>query len=114
MAAVNKQLGGIGNAWDKLTGKFSDEAATNAAVDAFADIKQAMIDAYDDVIGALEWELEKTSRRQDRRTLMLLSMVGQSMPIFWVGLLMIFVFAVERFPFHRFLRGRIRACLLTG
>lgn len=29
------------------------------------------------------------------RTLMLLSMVGQSMPIFWVGLLMIFVFAVE-------------------
>ena len=29
------------------------------------------------------------------RTLMLLSMVGQSMPIFWVGLLMIAVFAVE-------------------
>ena len=29
------------------------------------------------------------------RTLMLLSMVGQSMPIFWVGLLMIFVFAIE-------------------
>lgn len=29
------------------------------------------------------------------RTLMLLSMIGQSMPIFWVGLLMIFVFAVE-------------------
>jgi len=29
------------------------------------------------------------------RTLMLLSMVGQSMPIFWVGLLMIVVFAVE-------------------
>jgi peptide/nickel transport system permease protein len=29
------------------------------------------------------------------RTLMLLSMVGQSMPVFWVGLLMIFVFAVE-------------------
>jgi peptide/nickel transport system permease protein len=29
------------------------------------------------------------------RTLMLLSMVGQSMPIFWVGLLMILVFAVE-------------------
>ena len=29
------------------------------------------------------------------RMLMLLSMVGQSMPIFWVGLLMIFVFAVE-------------------
>jgi peptide/nickel transport system permease protein len=28
------------------------------------------------------------------RTLMLLSMVGQSMPIFWVGLLMILVFAV--------------------
>ena len=35
----------------------------------------AMIDAYDDVIGALEWELEKTSRRQDRRTLMLLSSI---------------------------------------
>jgi len=29
------------------------------------------------------------------RTLMLLSMLGQSMPIFWVGLLMIAVFAVE-------------------
>lgn len=29
------------------------------------------------------------------RTLMLLSMVGQSMPIFWVGLLMIAVFSVE-------------------
>ena len=29
------------------------------------------------------------------RTLMLLTMVGQSMPIFWVGLLMIAVFAVE-------------------
>jgi peptide/nickel transport system permease protein len=29
------------------------------------------------------------------RVLMLLSMVGQSMPIFWVGLLMIFIFAVE-------------------
>jgi peptide/nickel transport system permease protein len=29
------------------------------------------------------------------RTLMLLSMVGQSMPIFWVGLLMILLFAVE-------------------
>lgn len=29
------------------------------------------------------------------RTLMLVCMVGQSMPIFWVGLLMIFVFAVE-------------------
>ncbi len=29
------------------------------------------------------------------RTLMLLSMIGQSMPIFWIGLLMIFVFAVE-------------------
>lgn len=29
------------------------------------------------------------------RTLMLLSMVGQSMPIFWIGLLMIAVFAVE-------------------
>jgi peptide/nickel transport system permease protein len=29
------------------------------------------------------------------RTLMLLSMLGQSMPIFWVGLLMIVVFAVE-------------------
>jgi peptide/nickel transport system permease protein len=29
------------------------------------------------------------------RTLMLLSMIGQSMPIFWVGLLMIAVFAVE-------------------
>jgi peptide/nickel transport system permease protein len=29
------------------------------------------------------------------RTLMLISMVGQSMPIFWVGLLMIAVFAVE-------------------
>ena len=28
------------------------------------------------------------------RTLMLLTMVGQSMPIFWVGLLMILVFAV--------------------
>jgi len=38
-------------------------------------IDLAMIDAYDDVIGALEWELEKTSRRQDRRTLMLLSSI---------------------------------------
>jgi transposase len=38
-------------------------------------IDLAMIDAYDDVIGALEWELEKTSRRHDRRTLMLLSSI---------------------------------------
>jgi len=29
------------------------------------------------------------------RMLMLFSMIGQSMPVFWVGLLMIFVFAVE-------------------
>jgi transposase len=38
-------------------------------------IDLAMINAYDDVIGALEWELEKTSRRQDRRTLSLLCSV---------------------------------------
>ncbi|KIE42455.1 IS110 family RNA-guided transposase [Geobacter anodireducens] len=48
---------------------------TDPEVKKIVQIDLAMIDAYDDVIGALEWELEKTSRRQDRRTLMLLSSI---------------------------------------
>ena len=48
------------------------------------------------------------------RTLMLLSMVGQSMPIFWVGLLMIAVFAVELRWFPAGGAGGIRYLILPA
>ena len=59
-------------------------------------IDLAMIDAYDDVIGALEWELEKTSRRQDRRTLMLLN------SIHGIGKTLSMVFLYEIHDINRF------------
>jgi len=73
-----------------------DELFPDLQVRKIVQIDLAMIDAYDDVLKALEWDIEKTARRHDWHSLMLLR------SIHGVGSILALVMLYEIHDINRF------------